>query len=198
MIARGEQSVWVGVDYNSGIRMQDYEKAVEGVLKLKPRQPAKEEDLQAIHAASTDIIGALKASHKAICEKDQQGTLTRRLLSRLVGSTLPELTALLREILEVLYLKDSPLLLTAVYPSYPALLRRFIEAQETKGAGTVLPTQNSTSYSGWSPPTRPAATTASSATAKRRTACPSPATSTPSTSANRVPTPRASRRNRYS
>jgi hypothetical protein len=55
--------------------------------------------------------------------------LTRRLLVKLVSSPLPELNALLREMLEILYLKDSPLLQKAVYHAYPALLRRFIEAQ---------------------------------------------------------------------
>lgn len=117
---------------------------MEGLLKLIPIQPAKEQTLQAIHSLSSDILTALKTTHKAICEKDSEGALARRLLGGLVGSTLPELTALLREILEVLYLKSSPLLQRAVYPSYPALLRRFIEAQEGKGACTPRPMQSST------------------------------------------------------
>jgi hypothetical protein len=122
--------------------MQDYERAVDALLKLPQEASLKEQDQQKLQVAATDIIAALKSSHKAICEKDPEGVLTRRLLTRLGGSPLPQLTVLLREILEILYLKESPLLVRSVYPVYPILLRRFIDAQEAKDAGTTAPSQS--------------------------------------------------------
>lgn len=116
---------------------QNYQKSAEALIALR-EAPHKEEEMQLIHNASGEVLNALKGNHKAICEEDSEGALTRRLLSRLVSSSVPQLTALMREMLEILYSKESPLLQRAVYPAYPALLRRIIEAQEGKGTGTKL------------------------------------------------------------
>ncbi len=121
--------------------MQDYERAVQSLIKLPQQQPLKEQEQQSLHLAATDIIASLKSSHKSICENDPKGILTRRLITRLATSPLPQFSLLLREILEILFLKESPLLVSAVYPVYPILLRRFIEAQEVKDAGTTTPRQ---------------------------------------------------------
>jgi hypothetical protein len=36
--------------------------------------------MQVTHAASSDILAAVKTSHKAICEHDSDGKLTRKLM----------------------------------------------------------------------------------------------------------------------
>jgi hypothetical protein len=50
--------------------MQNYQKAVEQLLKIKADLPSKEIDLQIIHTASADILTSLKGNHKEICESD--------------------------------------------------------------------------------------------------------------------------------
>lgn len=50
--------------------MQDYERAVEALMKLPHQEAVKEPEQQKIHIAAADIISSLKSSHKTICEKD--------------------------------------------------------------------------------------------------------------------------------
>jgi hypothetical protein len=50
--------------------MQEYERAVEALVKLPHQDPLKEPEQHKIQMAAGDIVSSLKSSHKPICEKD--------------------------------------------------------------------------------------------------------------------------------
>lgn len=121
--------------------MERYGKAVDELLKVKIE--GKENDLQTIHFAINEILNALKLDHKTICERESEDIVqskTRKLVDKILSNNNEELNGLLKEMLEILYLKDSPMM-NIVYQSLPAILRKCIENQDSKNSGNTILTK---------------------------------------------------------
>lgn len=118
--------------------MERYGKAVDELLKVK--LDGKENDLQTLHSAINEILNAVKLDHKTICERESEDiaqSKTRKLIDKILSNNNEETNGLLKEMLEILYLKDSPMM-NIVYQSLPTILRKCIENQDNKNSGSTM------------------------------------------------------------
>lgn len=118
--------------------MERYGKAIEEMLKVK-LEGGKENDLQTIHFSANEILSSIKLDHKSISERECEDiaqSKTKKLIDKILNHNNEEMNNLLKEILEILYLKDSPMM-NIVYQSFPTILRKCIENQDSKNSGTA-------------------------------------------------------------
>ena len=81
-----------------------------------------------LESLSRDFVSELKSAHKQICERechDSQNSKLYALIALILQRGTPAAMGLLKPILEVLYMKDSPLL-RIVYQFVPSMLRQYI------------------------------------------------------------------------
>jgi hypothetical protein len=119
--------------------MLNYQRAIDEILKLKV-ESMKENEVQIIHLSSNDILNSLKLDHKAICDSECENAAkskTKELFDQILKSNHTDLMVLLKELLEILYLKDSPMM-KIVYQTFPTILRKYIESQDSKSAGSSI------------------------------------------------------------
>lgn len=113
--------------------MSNYDKLIERLLSS-----GEEERREGGESLGRELIAELKMSHQDIADRECRD-ISKSKLKQFIMKTLETnsglLLSLLKELLELLYLKESPLL-RIVYQAIPSLLRLLFESKEVKSQGT--------------------------------------------------------------
>lgn len=113
--------------------MSNYDKLIERLLSS-----GEEERREGGENLGRELIAELKMSHQDIADRECRD-ISKSKLKQFIMKTLETnsglLLSLLKELLELLYLKESPLL-RIVYQAIPSLLRLLFESKEVKSQGT--------------------------------------------------------------
>lgn len=113
--------------------ISNYDKLIERLLSS-----GEEERREGGENLGRELIAELKMSHQDIADRECRD-ISKSKLKQFIMKTLETnsglLLSLLKELLELLYLKESPLL-RIVYQAIPSLLRLLFESKEVKSQGT--------------------------------------------------------------